>query len=338
MTTAQRGTLAAAILGSAIVFLDGTLVIPRPAADGRPARQHDPRAPRGPDLRHVGLPRDPRGVPRPRRRARRLLRPATDVPDRAGRVRAHLGPVRDRAEPRAARPRARAAGPRRSAPRSGLAVDHHEHVRGSGPRPRLRRLGRGHVRAGDAGTADRRHPRRRGGLARPVPDQRAARPHRAGRDALHERITRRDRDRPLRLARRRRGRPRGRWTGVRGDPRAAAAVGGPDRVRGARDRSGGPRRLPDPDGPPEAPARPARAVPGASVRHDQPVDAADLRRPVRERRLPGAVPAERARLHATGRGDRRDPDRDPADAAVDPGRDRSPGGSASGRSSSRGRS
>ena len=71
----------------------------------------------------------------------------------------------------------------------------------------------------------------------------------------------------------------------------------------------GPRRLPDPDGAPPEPARPAPPVPAPEVRDDQPVDAADLRRPVHDRAVPGPVPAEHGRLLGDGRRDHRPADR-----------------------------
>ena len=210
---------------------------------------------------------------------------------------------------------------------------------GAAPGARVRRLGGGDVRARDARAADRRDPGRRRGLARAVPDQRAAR--RSSR-SLATRYMDESRDETatghfdwlgafvavLAVGGLAFGATRGQqrqWE----DPIAfvALAIGAVALVAFPILMARG-----------EAPARAARAVPAALVRDDQPVDAADLRRAVRERRLPGAVPAEHARLHAARRGDRRAADRDPADAPVDPRRRRSRGGSAFGRSSSPGRS
>ena len=67
---AQRRPLGAAILGSAIVFLDGTIVnLALPSIGRELPAIHRPA--RGPDLRHLRLPRDPGRAPRPRRRPRR---------------------------------------------------------------------------------------------------------------------------------------------------------------------------------------------------------------------------------------------------------------------------
>ena len=161
MTTAQRGTLAAAILGSAIVFLDGTLVIlalPRIGAqldstligqlEGQTYVTSGYLATLAAFLVLAGALGDYYG----RRRMFRIGLVGfglTSVALRAG------------AEPRAPRRRTVAPGPGRGAARAGLAVDHHEHLRGAGQGARVRRVGGGHVRARNARAADRRHPRRR---------------------------------------------------------------------------------------------------------------------------------------------------------------------------------
>ena len=67
------------------------------------------------------------------------------------------------------------------------------------------------------------------------------------------------------LGRRRRGAGR-RRPRVRGHPRPGQRMGGHRRLDRDRDRRRRPRRLPDPDGPPAAPARSARALPVARVR------------------------------------------------------------------------
>ena len=76
MTTSQRWTMLATILGTSMVFLDGTIVnlaLPRIGRELPASLVVDAR---GPDLRRRRLPRDPRRAAPPGRRPRRLLRPA----------------------------------------------------------------------------------------------------------------------------------------------------------------------------------------------------------------------------------------------------------------------
>ena len=74
MTSRQRATLAAAILGSAIVFLDGTIVSIALPRIGRELPGTIVGTLEGRDIHLVRLSRDARGVPRPGRSAGRLLR------------------------------------------------------------------------------------------------------------------------------------------------------------------------------------------------------------------------------------------------------------------------
>ena len=78
---------------------------------------------------------------------------------------------------------------------------------------------------------------------------------------------------------------RSRSAGWRSARSAARSRSGPTTAPGSRSGVGAvqPRPLPDPDGRPAAPARPAVAVPQSRVRDDQPGDVPDLRRPVRRR-------------------------------------------------------
>ena len=113
---------------------------------------------------------------------------------------------------------------------------------------------------------DRADPRRRARghrhVAGGVPDQRAARRPRPGRAPARRGEPGGRRDGALRLARgggrdRRGGRPR-----VRGDPRPGAELAGPGGLGGARDRRRRAGRVPDPDGPPAASPRAARRCSG----------------------------------------------------------------------------
>ena len=146
MTRTQRWTLVAAIIGSGVVFLDGTIVNLALRAIGR-APDDVPRGPRGPGLHRQRLPRGPRGAADPVRRPRRLLRPAADLRDRPDRLRPQLAALRHRPDPRVARPVPARPGRGRRAARAGLAVDHHGDVRGPGPGAGVRDVGRGDVGA-----------------------------------------------------------------------------------------------------------------------------------------------------------------------------------------------
>ena len=146
-----------------------------------------------------------------------------------------------------------AAGRRRRAARAGVARDHHGDLRRRGhPVPCDRHLGG----RGRRHRADRADPRRRAGghrhLAGGVPDQRAARHPRPGRAAPRRGEPGGRRHGTVRLARcggrdRGRGRPR-----VRRDPRPGAELAGPGRLGCPRDRRRRAGRVPDPDGPPAA--------------------------------------------------------------------------------------
>ena len=83
----ERWTMLAAILGSASVFLDSTVVNVALLQDRQGAAGVGGRRPRGPDVRHERLPRHARRPRHPGRRPGRLLRPAARVHDRAGVVR-----------------------------------------------------------------------------------------------------------------------------------------------------------------------------------------------------------------------------------------------------------
>jgi MFS family permease len=172
MTTAQRGTLAAAILGSAIVFLDGTLVIlalPRMGAqldstligqlEGQTYVTSGYLATLAAFLVLAGALGDYYG----RRRMFRIGLVGFGITSVICGLSLNLELLV-----------------------IGLPVDHHEHVRGAGEGSRLRGLGGRDLRSRDARAADRRDPRRRRRVARALPDQRAAPADRALRDPVHE--------------------------------------------------------------------------------------------------------------------------------------------------------
>ena len=98
MTTTQRGTLLAAILGSAIVFLDGTIVnvaLPRIGAE-LPSTLAGPLE--GQTYVTSGYLATLAAFLVLAGRPRRLLRPAADLRDRSRRVRRDVGPLRACAE------------------------------------------------------------------------------------------------------------------------------------------------------------------------------------------------------------------------------------------------
>ena len=179
MTLIQRWTLVATIIGSGIVFLDGTIV-------------------------NVALPRIGRDLPASILGVLEgqtyivsgylavlaaLLILAGALSDHYGRrrifgigltlVRRDVRRVRTRADPRAAGHRPPVPGGGRRAARARLAGDHHERIRGPAAGPRLRDLGGGHLRPRGPRSDHWRRPRRFGRLARRVPRQRAAHPRRA---------------------------------------------------------------------------------------------------------------------------------------------------------------
>ena len=87
MTTRQRWTLVATVIGSGAVFLDGTIVNVALPRIGQRAAGVARRRPRGPDLRRQRLPGDPGRAADPGRRPVRPLRPAAGLRHRPRRVR-----------------------------------------------------------------------------------------------------------------------------------------------------------------------------------------------------------------------------------------------------------
>ena len=314
--------MTAVILGSGIVFLDGTIVnVALPADGARPAGDLRGGA-RRPGLHHERLPRRARGALDHLRGARRSLRPAPGLRDRARQLRDRLGTLRSRADHGDRDPLPAAPGRSRCAPRPGIAVVDHGQLRRGGAWAGVRHLGGVHVRADGARPARRGRARRPALMARRIPAERAACPGGVVRDpAPRTREPRRGGGGPARLARLDRDRDRGRRYLVRADPRPGAAVEGPARVRGAghrRDRRGD---LPDPDGQASEPADSARVVPEPQLHRDQPVDVPDLRRPVRDPELPEPLPAGCARIHGDRGIGRRTTGRDPAQPGIDARRD-----------------
>ena len=237
---------------------------PRPAAHRRGAPGHHLLEARGPDLRRQRLPRDPRRAAHPRRRARRLLRPAADLRDRPHRA--------------SGSPRSCAAWRRRSSCSSSPGCSRAPPGRCSCPaRSRSsRRCSRARRAPARSASGRRRHRRPTllgpviGGLlvdsvswraaflinvplvlARPVRDH-----------PLHARDARsEERVRHVRLAGRGRRRDRRRRARVRRDPRPGPQLAGPGRVGRAGHRRGRPRRVPVPHG---APARTRSSRSGCS--------------------------------------------------------------------------
>ena len=82
VTKSQRWTMVAAILGSAMVFLDGTVMNLALPQIGEELPATVVSVLEGQTYAVSRLPRDPRRAARPRRRARRLLRAAPDLRDR----------------------------------------------------------------------------------------------------------------------------------------------------------------------------------------------------------------------------------------------------------------
>ena len=226
VTTSQRWTMLATILGTSMVFLDGTIVnlaLPHigrelPASlvstlEGQTYVVGGYLAILAALLLLAGALADYYGR-------------AARVRDRADRVRHHLGPVRPRADARAADRRPPAAGRRGRAAGARVAGDHHRDVRRRGrPVPGDRHLG-GRCRSDRPDRADPRRPARgHRHVAGGIPDQRPARRHRPGRAPARRGEPGGRRDGPLRLAGgggrdRRGGRPR-----VRGDPRPGSGTG-----------------------------------------------------------------------------------------------------------------
>ena len=206
--------------------------------------------------------------------------------------------------------------------RARLAVAHHPGVRWGSSRPGVRDLGGFDIGIDRARTDHRRGHRRHDQLARRVPDQRPAPGHRAvGHPLARPGVERHRRTRAVRLARRGRRRPGRRRPVVRADPRPGERMGGHRGLGRHRRRRRRPGPVPDPDGQATEPARAARTLPAADLRHDQPGHLLHLRRAVRDLQLPGARPAGRARVYGARRRGHRHPDRDHALAAVDADRD-----------------
>ena len=272
MTTRQRWTLICTVIGSGAVFLDGTIVNAALKHIGQELPGDAHRRPRGPGLHRRRLPGGPRRAAHPGRRPVRPLRPAPGLRDRPDRVRGDLRPVRPGADPRVAGRLPPRPGCRRRPAHPGLAGAHHPRLRRTGARPGVRHLG-----GVDLG-ADHRSARSSAAALVDTLGWRVAflinvpllgfalwatltpRPG----------VARHRDDRAVRLARRDRRGARRRRPGVRRHPRPGQRVGGPGGLDLDRDRRRGARRLPDPDGPPTEPARPARALPVAGVRDDQP--------------------------------------------------------------------
>ena len=321
MQARQRWTMLAAVLGSSVVFLDGTVVNVALPKIGQELPATILGVLEGQTYVNTGY----------LAILAALLILGGALSDRYGRKRVFsiglvgfgiasvlcgLAP-----EPRGARPGPAPPGSHGGPPRPRFAGPDHLDLRGSGAGPRVRRLGRGDV-GGDPARAGRRRARRPGpDLAARVPDQRPADPAGPPRPgAGHAGDDPRGRQRPVRLARLARRRPLRRRSVVRAHPRPAAQLGRPDRLGGDRDRDRRRDRLPVPDVAPARPARPAEPVPDPPVRGDQPGDVPDLRRALRLPRLPSDLPPGDPGLHGDRGRDRRPPGRDPADRPVDPGR------------------
>ena len=162
-----RWVLFATVLGSAIAFIDATVVtIALPTIADDLGRHHGRPAVDGQRVRP-----DARGVPAAGRLARGPVRPAQGVPRRGRLVRGRVPALRGGADHRGLERGTRAAGGRRRPADPGLAGDPPVDVQRSGPRARDRCL----VRA-------RRH--RRGG--RPVPRRLDRRGHHVAVDLRHQ--------------------------------------------------------------------------------------------------------------------------------------------------------
>ena len=253
-------------------------------------------------LRHAQRPADPGGRPH------RLPRPEEDVLLRPRRLRCHIAALRPRTIDRVPDRGTRAAGRRRSVRRPRIPVDHHRHLRRGGARARLRHLGRCVGRHFDPGAVRRRGAREHGVVARGVPGEPAA----AGIGLLRHRPVRAGVPRPrcvlaFRLAGLGGDRAGGGRAGVRHDPRTAARLGRTHRDREPGDRGDRGDRVPLHDAAPAAPARAPATVPVEELHGDEPVDAGDLRRPVRLPDLPGDLPDRHPGLQRAGGGRRGDP-------------------------------
>ena len=305
MTKAQRWTMLAAILGSAMVFLDGTVMNLALPSDRRGAPGDVVSDARGPDVRRLAA------TSRSSRRC--SSSPAPSPTTTAGgkifaigltgfgivSVLCGLAPTLELLVLVPAAP-----GRGRRAARPGLARDPHRPVRGAGPGTGVRHLGVRDLGDQPHRAGRRRPPRRRGELAGGVPDQRPA--------GARSPCSRRSATWPRRRPRTRPGSFD--WLGAFV---AVVAVGGLafGAIRGqdtqwqdplawvVADRSA---RSPSSRSRSSWPAARTRSCRSGlfrrrRVRDDQPLDAADLRRAVHDRPVPGPVPAGHRRLHGDGR-------------------------------------
>ena len=247
--TARRGTLVAVVLGSAVVFLDTSVVNLALPQIGREMGSSLLGTLEAQSYVAYGY----------FVTLSSLLILAGGLTDYYGRrkvfslgpagVRRDIAAVRYRAEHRVPDPGARVAGRGGRVRGAGIAVDHHGELPRRGTGPRVRYLG-GRI----GGDLHPRAVRRRGAgqldlVAGGVPDQPAAPGDRVSRDGeVRARVEGPGCDRAFRLAgvdRDRAGRGR---AGVRDDPRAAAWLGRPGGADQPVDRRGGGDRVPVHDG------------------------------------------------------------------------------------------
>ncbi len=207
------------------------------------------------------------------------------------------------------------------AARPGIARDPDGPVRRAGSCPRVRDLGRRDIGDGPRGTGGRRAPGRWRELAGGVPRERPPGGDRpVGHLAAHGGDEGRRCDGLLRLDGVGRGGRRRRRSGVRRDPGAGPAVAGPACVGFAGRRARGPGRVPGAHAATPPSARPPGALQASALRDHQPVHAADLRRAVHDLHVPGAVPPEHDRLLGDGGRHHRAANGDPAHGPLRPGR------------------
>ena len=177
MSRAKRLTLLAAILGSAVATIDGSIV-----NVALPAIEEDLGGGLGAAVGVERVPAGARLADPDRRLARRHLRRAARVRARRRRLRRPVDRVRGRADDRGADRRPRAAGRGRRAGHAELARDHRRRLRAERARRGDRLLdGLGRDR-GDRRAARRRPDRRPGLVALDLRAQRAVRPRDARAD------------------------------------------------------------------------------------------------------------------------------------------------------------
>ena len=242
VTSRQRWTLVATVIGSGAVFLDGTDRQRRPAR--RSARTCRPASSASSRARTTSSAATSRSSPRCSScRAACPITTAAGASTRIGLVGfagtsalCGLAPTLEwlvmfRLLQGGGR---RAAGP-------GLDRPHHPRLRGRGARPRVRDLGRFDIGADRARTDHRRDPGRHDRLAGGVPHQRPGPRRGAVGDPWPRRgVARHGGERPVRLARRVRRGPRGRRPVVRAHPGRGQGMAGPARVGGHRRRASSP--------------------------------------------------------------------------------------------------